>query len=150
MAGVNMTFTPYKGAAPATMDLISGQIDVSFLSTPGAVPYIKSGKLKGLGVTSLHRLEQAPDLPTIAESGLSGYEASVWYGLAAPAGTPREIVARLNSEIAKILQDRAVRERMGSNDFEPTGSTPEEFGKFIRDESAKWGKVVKTLGIKAD
>ena len=149
-AGIRMTFIPYKGAAPATTDLISGQIDVSFLSTPGSVPYIRSGKLKGLAVTSARRLGQAKDLPTVAESGVKGYEASVWYGLLAPAGTPKEIVARLHREVAAIMSEPAVLERMRANDFEPTGLPPEEFGRFIEAETVKWGKVVKSLGLKAD
>jgi tripartite-type tricarboxylate transporter receptor subunit TctC len=149
-AGVDMTFIPYKGAAPATTDLISGQIDVSFLSTPGSVPYIKAGKLKGLAVTSARRIDTLSELPSVAESGIAGYEASVWYGLVAPAGTPKEIVARLHRTIAAIMQEPAVRERMRSNDFDPTGLGPEEFAAFIREETVKWSKVVKALGLKAD
>ena len=149
-AGVDMTFIPYKGAAPATTDLISGQIDVSFLSTPGSVPYIKAGKLKGLAVTSARRIDTLPELPSVAESGIAGYEASVWYGLVAPAGTPKEIIARLHRTIAAIMQEPAVRERMRNNDFDPTGLGPEEFAAFIREETVKWSKVVKALGLKAD
>ena len=149
-AGIQMTFIPYKGAAPATTDLLSGQIDVSFLSTPGAVPHIKAGKLRGLAVTSTKRVEQVGDLPTVAESGVPGYESSVWYGLVAPAGTPKEIIARLHREVVAIMQEPAIRQRMQGNDFEPTGLGPEEFAAFIRAESIKWGKVVKALGLKAD
>ena len=150
VAGVDMTFIPYKGAAPATTDLISGQIDVSFLSTPGSVPYIKAGKMKGLAVTSARRIDTLPELPTVAETGIAGYEASVWYGLVAPAGTPKEIVTRLHREIVAIMREPAVRERMRNNDFEPTGLGPDEFATFIREETVKWGKVVKALGLKAD
>jgi len=149
-AGIDLTFIPYKGAAPATTDLLAGQIDVSFLSTPGSVPYIRSGKLRGLGVTSTRRLEQAKDLPTVAESIVPGYEASVWYGLVAPAGTPGEITARLHRELATLLKDPEVAKRMRASDFEPMGLGPEEFGRFMQAESAKWGKVVRALGLKAN
>jgi tripartite-type tricarboxylate transporter receptor subunit TctC len=150
MVGADIVFIPYKGAAPATTDLMSGQIDISFASTPGVLQHIKSGKLKALAVTSTKRLPQLPDVPTIAESGLAGYEAAVWYGLVAPANTPREIVMHLNTEIGKIIQERSTRERMINNDFEPIGSTPEQFGKFIQSETVKWGKVVKSSGAQAD
>jgi tripartite-type tricarboxylate transporter receptor subunit TctC len=123
---------------------------VSFLSTPGSVPYIKAGKLKGLAVTSARRIDALPELPTVAESGIAGYEASVWYGLVAPAGTPKEIVTRLHRAVLAIMQEPAVRERMHSNDFVPTGLGPEEFAAFIREETVKWSKVVKALGLKAD
>lgn len=150
MAGVDILHIPYKGAAPATNDLIAGQIDLSFASTPVAMPQIKSGKLKALAVTGSKRLGQLPEIPTVAESGLAGYEASVWYGLVAPANTPRDILLRLNAEISKILQDSSTRERMMRNDFEPTGSTPEQFAKFIQLETLKWGKIVKSSGARSD
>src|SRR6267143_294276 len=150
MAGVDILHIPYKGAAPATNDLISGEIELSFASTPGALPHIKAGRLRALAVTSPKRLAQLPDVPTIAESGLTGYEASVWYGLVAPANTPREIVMRLNSESTQIIQERGTRERMMSSDFDPVGSTPEQFGKFIQSETIKWGGIVKSKRIRAE
>ena len=150
MAGVNIVHIPYKGAAPATTDVIAGQIQMSFASTPGSVPVVKSGKVRALGVTSAKRIAKLPDVPTVAESALPGYEASVWYGVVAPAHTPREIVQRLNTEIAKIVATPSHRERMLAGDFEPTTSTPEQFGAFIRSETAKWGKVVKASGAKAE
>jgi tripartite-type tricarboxylate transporter receptor subunit TctC len=150
MAGVDILHIPYKGAAPATNDLISGEIELSFASTPGALPHIKAGRLRALAVTSPKRLAQLPDVPTIAESGLTGYEASVWYGLVAPANTPREIVMRLNRESTQIIQERGTRERMMSSDFDPVGSTPEQFGKFIQSETIKWGGIVKSKGIRAE
>jgi tripartite-type tricarboxylate transporter receptor subunit TctC len=146
-AGVNIVHIPYKGAAPATTDVMAGQIQVSFASTPGSIPVVKAGKVKALGVTSARRIAKLPDVPTVAEAALPGYEASVWYGVVAPARTPREIVQRLNTEIARIAADPAQRERMVAGDFEPTTSTPEQFAAFIREETVRWGKVVKAAKI---
>ncbi len=150
MAGLDMVHIAYKGAAPATNDLVAGQIQLSFASTPGVMPSVKAGKLTALAVTSAKRMTELPQIPTLAESGLPGYEASVWYGLAAPAKTPQAIVVRLNTEINKILQDRDVRQKLLANDFEPAGSTPEQFDAFIKAETAKWAKIVKSSGAKAD
>lgn len=150
MAGLEMVFVPYKGAAPANTDLVAGQIQLSFASTPGAMPLVKAGRLKALAISSAKRIAKLPDLPTIAESGVAGYEASVWYGIVAPAKTPPEIIARLYKESAAILQDRASRDKMDANDFEATTLNPEQFGAFIRSEIAKWGKVVKATGTKAE
>ena len=150
MAGIDMVFVPYKGAAPANTDLIAGQIQLSFASTPGSVPLVKSGRLKALAVTSSKRIAKLPEVPTVAESGVRGYEAGVWYGVVAPAKTPREIIVRLNQEIAGILGERAARERMAANDFEPTVSSPEEFGAFIKREIDKWGRVVKATGVRPE
>ena len=110
--------------------------------------HIRSGKLKALGVTGRQRLAQLPDVPTLAESGLNGYEASVWYGVVAPAHTPHDIIKRLNGEIGKIIEDHGTRERMVAGDFDPAGSTPEQFAQFIRAETLKWGKVVKASGAR--
>ncbi len=150
MAGIDMVLVPYKGAAPATTDTIAGQIQLSWASTPGSVTFVKSGKLKAIGVTSVKRIGPLPDVATVAESGLPGYEASVWYGVAAPARTPAGVVTKLNTEIAQVLGDRANRDKIAVSDFEPTTSTPEEFAKFIRSEHAKWAKVVKASGARAD
>jgi tripartite-type tricarboxylate transporter receptor subunit TctC len=150
MAGLEMVFVPYKGAAPANTDLVAGQIQLSFASTPGAMPLVKGGRLKALAISSAKRIAKLPDLPTIAESGVAGYEASVWYGIVAPSKTSPEIIARLYKESAAILQDRASRDKMDANDFEATTLNPEQFGAFIRSEIAKWGKVVKATGAKAE
>jgi tripartite-type tricarboxylate transporter receptor subunit TctC len=150
MAGVDIVHIPYKGAAPANNDLVAGQIDVSFASTPGVLPHVRSGRLKALAASGRKRLAQLPEVPTIAESGLTGYEASVWYGVVAPAHTPRDIVVRLNGEIRKIVERPATRERMVAADFDPAVSTPEQFESFIRSETAKWRKVVSISGAKAD
>lgn len=149
-AGVDMVHVPYKGAAPATNDLVAGVLQLSFASTPGVMANVKAGKLNALAVTSAKRITQLPDIPTLAESGLAGYEASVWYGIVAPAKTPRGIVARLNTELGKILQDPDTRQKLATNDFEPAGSTPEQFGTYIKSETAKWGRVIKSSGAKPD
>src|SRR5690349_19445995 len=150
MSGVNIVHIPYKGAAPATTDVIAGQIQLSFASTPGSMPVVKAGKVKALAVTSAKRIAKLPDVPTIAEAALPGYEGSVWYGVVAPAKTPGDIVQRLNKEIARIVATPANRERMLAGDFEPTTSTPEQFAAFIKSETAKWGKVVKASGAKPE
>lgn len=149
-SGVNLMHIPYKGAAPATTDVMAGQIQLSFASTPGAVPVVTSGKVKALAVTSLKRVAKLPDVPTVAEAALPGYEAGVWYGVVAPARTPTEVVRRLNKEIARIVAEPVHRNRMLSGDFEPTTSTPEQFAAFIKSETTKWGKVVKASGAKAE
>jgi len=149
-AGLDMVFVPYKGAAPANTDLVAGHIQLSFASTPGSMPLVKAGRLKALAISSAKRIPKLPDLPTISESGVPGYEASVWYGIAAPAKTPPEIVARLYKESAALLQDRATLDKMDANDFVPTVMNPEQFGAYIRSEIEKWGKVVKATGARAD
>lgn len=150
MAQINVQHVPYKGAAPATVDLIAGQIQLSLASTPGSVPQVKAGKLKALAVTARARIRQLPDVPTVAESALPGYEASVWYGVVAPAKTPRVVVERLNAEVGRIVDTKTHRDRMLASDFEPLPMTAAEFGAFIRSETEKWGKVVKSSGAKAD
>lgn len=150
MAGIKMTLVPYKGAAQATTDVIAGQIQLSFASTPGSVQLLKAGKIKSIAVTSAKRIAALPEVPTVAESGLPGYEASVWYGVVVPAKTPKEVVTRLNAEIGKILAERSQRDKIAAADFEVTSTTPEEFGKFIRSETEKWTKVVKASGARAE
>jgi tripartite-type tricarboxylate transporter receptor subunit TctC len=145
---INIVQVPYKGAGPATNDLLAGQIDMSFASTPGVLPQIKAGKLRALAVTSKERLKTLPDVPTLAESGLPGYNASVWYGVVAPAHTPAAIIDRLNTELSAILADPKVRALMAQNDFDPEGSTPDQFAAFIKSETDKWTKVVKSSGAK--
>jgi tripartite-type tricarboxylate transporter receptor subunit TctC len=149
-SGVNIMHIPYKGAAPATTDVIAGQIQLSFASTPGSIPVVKAGKVRAIGVTSAKRIAKLPDVPTVAESALPGYEASVWYGVVAPARTPPEVVQRLNRDIARIVAEPVHRDRMLAGDFEPTTSTPEQFAAFIKSETVKWGKVVKASGAKPE
>lgn len=148
-AGIEMVHIPYKGAALATNDVISGLIQVTFASTPGSMPHVKSGKLKALGITSVQRASALPELPTVAET-LPGYEATVWYGLAAPAGTPNAIIRRLHSELATAVKNPALRDRMIAADYEPAVMNPEQFSAFIKSEIVKWGKAVKISGARAD
>lgn len=148
-AGIEMVHIPYKGAVLATSDVISGAIQVTFASTPGAMPHVKTGKLKALSITSAKRATALPDLPTVAET-LPGFEATVWYGIVAPAGTPRAIVTRLNRDISAIAKNPAMRDRMIASDYEPAVGTPEEFGAYIKSEIVKWGRAVKISGARAD
>lgn len=150
MAGVDIVHIPYRGAAPAVIDLLGGQVSLAFVSLPAALPHVKAGKLTALGISASKRSAVAPDVPTIAESGLPGYEAENWYGVLAPAGTPREIVNKLNSEIVKVLRMPEVKERLHSQGFDTLSSTPEEFAAYIKSEIVKWAKVVKDSGAKVD
>ena len=150
MAGTKMTHVPYKGGAPVMIDLIGGQIQVVFATAATAVPQIKSGKIKGLAVTTAKRSSMMPNLPTIAEAGLPGYESNNWYGLLAPAKTPRPIIMRLNQEITKVLAMPDVKEFLHNQGLDAAPGTPEQFGAYIKSETAKWAKVVKDAGMHAD
>jgi tripartite-type tricarboxylate transporter receptor subunit TctC len=150
LAGVQMVHVPYKGSAPAVTDLLGGQVNMMFDNMPSALPHVKAGKLRALGVTSAKRSPAVPDVPTIAEAGVKGYEASSWFGVLAPATTPKDIVAKLNAEIAKSLGTPEMKEKLSSQGAEPVGNTPEQFGAFIRAEIDKWAKVVKASGATVD
>ena len=150
MTGTFMTHIPYRGSAPAVADLLAGQVDLMFDNLPSALPHIKAGKLRALGVTSAARSAALPDVPTIAEAGVPGYEASSWFGLVAPAGTPAPIVAKLQQTIAKSFGNPQVRERLQGQGAEPVGNPPEAFARYIQDEIAKWAKVVKASGARVD
>ena len=150
VAGVEMVHVPYKGAAPALTDLLGGQVSLGFVSLPAALPYVKAEKLMALGVTASKRSAAAQEVPTIAESGLPGYEVENWYGVLAPPGTPKEIVNKLNTEIMKLLQTQDIKERLNNQGFEILQSTPEQFAAFIKMELVKWAKVIKLSGAKAD
>jgi tripartite-type tricarboxylate transporter receptor subunit TctC len=150
MAGVDIVHIPYKGSAPAVSDLLGGQLAVMFDNVPNVLPQVKAGKLRALGTSGTKRTPLAPDVPTIAEAGVPGYEVTVWFGLVAPAGTPREIVQKLNAEVLKILALPDVRERFLAQGVEPVGSTPEQFGEHIRAQMSKWSKVVQDAGVKAE
>ncbi|MEO8675947.1 MAG: tripartite tricarboxylate transporter substrate binding protein [Casimicrobiaceae bacterium] len=150
MAGVQMTHVPYKGSAPALQDLLGGQVQLMFDNLPPSLPQIKAGKLRALAVTSLTRAPALPDVPTMAEAGLPGFEASSWFGVLAPAGTPPAIVTKLNAEIAKWLATPEAKERLSKQGANAAGGTPEDFAKHIAAETAKWAKVVKDSGAKID
>ncbi len=149
MAGITLTHVPYKGTGPATVDLVAGQVQLSMPNVLTALPQIKGGKLRGLGVTSAKRATGLPDIPAIAET-LPGYEAIQWYGLLAPAGTPREIVNKVQAETARILVLPEVKARLAADGADAVGNRPEEFAAYIRTEIAKWGKVAKAGGIKLE
>jgi tripartite-type tricarboxylate transporter receptor subunit TctC len=150
MAGVNMLHVPFKGGGPATISVVAGQSQVSIGSLIQTLPHIRTGKLRALGVGGTKRSATLPEVPTIAEAGVPRYEASNWWGIVAPAGTPPAIVKQLNGEIGGILNSPDVRKWFASEGAEPVSRTPEEFGQWIRTEMDKWGKVVKQAGIKAE
>jgi tripartite-type tricarboxylate transporter receptor subunit TctC len=149
MAGVKMVHIPYKGSGPALTELLGGHLSLMFNTMAQTTPHVKAGTLRGLAVTSAKRSEAIPELPTVAESGLPGYEKVGWFGVLAPAGTPKEIVTKLNIEINKVLNMPDVKGRLASLGSEPTGiTTPEQFAAFIKAEITKWAKVVKESGMK--
>jgi tripartite-type tricarboxylate transporter receptor subunit TctC len=150
MAGVEMLHVPYKGSAPALIDLLAGQTQLMFSSVPTALPHIKSGRLRPLAVTRLTRSTMLPDLPTVHESGLRGFDISLWQGLVAPAATPRDIVAKLNEQVRRTLGAADVRSNLTAQGLEPVGDTPEQFGAYIRSEAAKWAKVIKATGARPE
>ena len=147
MAGVDMTHIAYKGTAPAMTDLVAGQVHLSFSSPLTALPHVKSGRLRALGVTALERSKLMPDVPTIAEAGVPGYEVISWFGFLAPAGTPRPIVQKLHAEMAKSLSLPDVRERLGNVGLEIVASTPEQMRAFVKADIAKWAKVIRDARI---
>ena len=149
LARLDITHVPYKGAGPAMPDLIAGQVQLSFVTYTAAGPHIKTARLRALGVTTARRSPTLPELPAIAET-VPGYDSAVWYGFAAPAGTPVEIVARLNSEVLRVLAAPDFRTRITLEAVAPIGSSPEEFGNFIKSEIVRWAKVVKDSGAKVD
>jgi len=148
--GTDLVHIPYKGIAPAITDLVGGQVSVMFPSLDSALPHIRSGKIKALAVTSTKRSTLLPEVPTVAESGLPGFEILAWGGVLAPAGTPKEVVARVNSEIAKALGSAEVKTRFQELGAEATPSTEEEFARFIGDEIEKWAQVVKAARVRID
>ncbi len=150
MTGVDLVHIPYKGSSPALTDVVSGQVAVMFVNLPPAVPLVKAGKVRALAVTTRTRSPLLPDVPTMIESGVAGYETVAWFGILAPAATPKEIVARLSTEIGRIARTPEMRERLLSLGAEPVGSTPEEFAAVISRDIAKWTPLAKTVGIKVD
>jgi len=150
MAGVQMVHVPYKGAGPAMQDLIGGRIQLMFDNLASSLAQMRAGKVKALAVTTAKRSSLAPELPTIAESGLPGFDISTWFGVFSPGGTPRDVVQRLHDELVKALADPAVRETMLKLGAEPVGSTPAEFAAYIRSEARKYAEVIKASGARVD
>ena len=148
--GIDWTYIPYKGGAQAIADVAGGQADVTLNGMLATYPLVQGGKLKLLAVSSAKRMSAIPDIPTIAESGVPDFESGSWQGVVAPVGTPREVVARLNAEILRIVNAPEMRDRLGKQGADVRTNTPEEFGTFIRSETAKWAKVVKDANIKVD
>jgi tripartite-type tricarboxylate transporter receptor subunit TctC len=150
MTGLRMIHVPYKGSGQGVVDVLAGHVSLMTPSILTGLPYVKDGRLRALGVTSAKRAVGAPDIPTIAEAGVPGYEATQWFGTLAPAGTPADIVNRLHKEIVRVLAIPDMRERFAADGAEPVGSTPEEFLAYIRAETAKWADVIKQAGIKPE
>ncbi len=150
MTGTKITHVPYKGSAPALVDLMGGHVMMIFDNTPNVLPHVKGGKLKAIAVTSQKRSDLAPEVPTVIESGVPGYEVNVWFGVVAPASTPRDVVTKLNGEINKIIAMSDVRQRFTNGGVTPVGGTAEQFTEHIRSEVAKWGKVVKATGARVE
>jgi tripartite-type tricarboxylate transporter receptor subunit TctC len=150
-AGVEMVHIPYKGGAPAMQDLLAGQTQLMFDNLANALPQVKAGKLRALAVTTLERAPAVPELPTIAESGLPGFDLTTWFGVFVPAGTPPEVVAKLNAEIVKSLESKALAERLAAmGTVPPEGNTPQNFATFVRSEAEKYARVVKASGARVD
>jgi tripartite-type tricarboxylate transporter receptor subunit TctC len=150
MAGIKMSHVPYKGSAPALTDVMSGQVDVMFDTTLSAMPFVKAGKLKALGLTSPVRSPAAPDVPTIAESGLPGYEVFAWNGVFVPAGTPKAIIQQLNDQIRKAMLLPQVKDKFSAQGFAASWNSPENFGVFVKNEVDKWSRTVKASGATLD
>ena len=150
LTGVKTTHVPYKGGGPSMIALVGGEVSLAFATMPSAIGYVRSGRLRGIAVTTERRSPSTPELPTIAETGVAGYEAGSWYGLSAPAGTSKEIIARLHAETIKVTGVPDVKERLFNAGFEIVTSTPEQFAAFTRNEIQKWGKIVKAAGLRVD
>lgn len=150
LAKVKMVHLPYKGGGPAMIDLVAGQVSLSFASMPSSLPFAKSGKLRAIAVGGAKRSPAAPEIPTVAENGLPGFNVTDWQGLLAPAKTPAAIVERLNREVIRILNEREVKERLSNAGLQVATSTPQQFADFIRAEIDKWGKVIRAAGIKPE
>jgi len=150
LAGTRMNHIPYKGGGPAVIALVAGECSVGFATAPSVIHHVNSGRLRGLAVTSAQRAPLVPDLPTVSEAGVPGYEAGAWQGLLVPTGTRREIISRLEAESSKVLKLPEVKERIDAAGLTPIGSTPEDFGAYLRSEIEKWGKVVRSVGMRVE
>jgi tripartite-type tricarboxylate transporter receptor subunit TctC len=149
-ANIKMTHIPYKGAAQGVTDVISGQVQLYVSSIPTLIGHVKSGKMRPIAVTSLRRADDLPQVPTIAESGFPGFDAVTWFGILGPANLPREIVAKFNADINKALADADLKKKLGDQGADVEGSTAEQFGKLIRDDMVRWGRIVRESGAKID
>jgi tripartite-type tricarboxylate transporter receptor subunit TctC len=150
MTGTRVTHVAYKGSAPAVTDLIAGQVEVMFDNTPNVLPHVRAGKLKALAVSTKTRTPFAPEIPSVDEAGVPGYDVSVWFGVLTVAGTPRDIVQRLHGDMVRILTSAEVKERFGKIGVDVVAGTPEHFSQFLKSEVARWARVVQDAGIKAD
>jgi tripartite-type tricarboxylate transporter receptor subunit TctC len=150
LAGIDLLHVPYKGVAPALLDVVSGQVSMTFASILSSLPQVRPGKVRALAVTGAKRSPAAPELPTMMEAGVKGYESATWYGVLAPANTPRVVIDKLNRDIVAIVHQPEVRERLSREGADPVGDSPQEFGAYIRSEIAKWSKVVKAAKIQAN
>jgi tripartite-type tricarboxylate transporter receptor subunit TctC len=149
-AGLKMVQIPYKGAGQALADMMAGQVSMIFSNPLGSLPYVKSGRLRAIAVSSAQRLSALPDIPTVAESGYPGFEATIWQGMLAPAGTPRDIVGRLSGELIKAIQRPDMREWLIQQGLQPMGNTPEQFAIRLKTDIEKWEKVIRDAGIKIE
>ena len=150
VTGAKLIHIPYKGVNLAMQDVLAGNVHLVFIGIPAAVPHIKAGKLRALALVAPQRSAALPEVPTVAEAGLRDFEVTTWYGVLAPAGTPRNVVSRLNAELGKIMHSPELKEKLAATGTEPLTSTPEEFADYIKREIAKWGEVVRKAGVKAD
>ena len=150
LAHIDIVHIPYKGSPPALIDLLGGRVVLMCSTIAPAMPLVKSAKLRALAVTSLKRSAAVSEIPTVAESGLPGYEATAWQGVLAPAGTPRDIIAKLNTELVRVINLPDVRKQLADQGYEPAGTTPEQFAEYIKTEIAKWTRVIKAAGLKAE
>jgi len=150
VTGAKLVHIPYKGVNLAMQDVLAGNVHLVFIGIPAAAPHIKAGKLRALALVAPQRSSALPEVPTVAEAGLRDFEVTTWYGVLAPAGTPRNVVTRLNAELGKIMHSPELKEKLAATGTEPLTSTPEEFADYIKREIAKWGEVVRKAGVKAD
>jgi tripartite-type tricarboxylate transporter receptor subunit TctC len=150
MADIKLSEVPYKGSGPAALDVLAGQVPLAVVDLPSALQHIRAGKMIAFAVTSPQRLAQLPDVPTVAEAGLPGYDSTGWFGVVAPAGTPQAVITRLNAEFTAALNDETVRATLRAQGVEPTPTTPEAFEAYIRAETAKWAKVIRTANIRLE
>lgn len=150
MTGIDVVHIPYKGTAPAMTEVLAGQVSMLFNSMPTVLPHVKTGRLKGIAVGSAKRSPAVPDIPTVAESGVPGFDYVTWYAMFAPAATPRPILMRLNAEIVKMINERDIAQRLATQGADPAPTSPEELGRYVLEEQARWRKVIKSANIKLD